>query len=87
MPQTKSAKKALRQSYTRHRRNLGHKRKIKDVTKKFKKLVADGKLKEAQAELPHVYKILDKVAKVGYIKRGRANRLKSRLTKKLGNRK
>ena len=83
MPQTKSAKKALRQSYTRRRRNLGRKRKIKDVTKKFKKLVAEGKLKEARTEFPLVQKTLDKVAKVGYIKRGRADRIKSRLAKKL----
>lgn len=86
MPQTKSAKKALRQSYTRRRRNLGRKRKAKDVTKKFKKLVAEGKLKEARAELPLVQKTLDKVAKTGFIKQGKADRLKSRLSKKLQNR-
>ncbi len=83
MPITKSAKKALRQNIRRRCRNLERKQKIKEITKSFKKLIAEGKIEEARAILPQVYKVLDKVAKTGYIKKNKANRLKSRLTRKL----
>ncbi|MBI4033956.1 MAG: 30S ribosomal protein S20 [Candidatus Brennerbacteria bacterium] len=86
MPRTKSAKKALRQTIRRRARNLGRQKKIKEVTKQFKKLVEAGKIDEARALLPKVYKALDKVAKTGYVKKNKANRLKSRLAKKLRNR-
>jgi len=84
MPNTKSARKALRQTGRRRVRNLKRQRTVKDVVRDFKKLVDTGKLDEAKALLPKVYKALDKVAKTGYIKKNKANRLKSRLTKKLG---
>ncbi|MCP6720094.1 MAG: 30S ribosomal protein S20 [Patescibacteria group bacterium] len=83
MPQTKSAKKALRQNYVRRKRNVGRKKEVKGAIKKFKKLVAEGKLEEARGQLPQVYKTLDKIAKIKLIKRGKADRLKSRLSKKL----
>lgn len=69
----KSAKKALRQNVKRRARNLVYKRKIKDVLKKAK----------TAADLPQVYKTLDKAAKVGVIKKNKASRLKSRLAKSL----
>lgn len=83
MPVTRSAKKALRQNIRRRARNLERKRKIKEVIKKFKKLVQENKIEEARAFLPQVYKTLDKVAKTGYIKKNKAARLKSRLARKL----
>lgn len=83
MPRIKSAKKALRQNLRRRKRNLAYKIKTKEATKKFKKLVAENKPEEARVFLPQVYKALDKMAKSGYIKSGRASRIKSRLTKKL----
>lgn len=83
MPITKSAKKALRQNIRRRARNLAHKKKIKDTLKKYKQLIAAGKRDEAKSFLPQVYKVLDKMAKVNFIKEGKADRLKSRFTKKL----
>lgn len=85
MPKIKSAKKALRQNIRRRARNLERKKKLQQTLKKFKKLVAEKKLDEARSYLPQVYKVLDKMAKVNFIKRGKADRLKSRLTKKLVN--
>ncbi len=82
MPITKSAKKALRQSVRRHEMNMDRKKKMQTVIKEFKKLIEAGKLDEAQKYLPLVYKTLDKMTKVGFIKRGKADRLKSRLSKK-----
>lgn len=83
MPRTKSAKKALKQSVRRRRMNLKHIKETQTAIKQFKKLVAAGKKEEAQKHLPQVYKKLDKLAKTKFIKKGRASRLKSRLSKKL----
>jgi len=80
MPIKKSAKKALRQSLKRRARNLAYKRKIKKLTKDIKRLVSEKKNKEAKSLLPQIYKILDKAAKVGIIKKNAASRKKSRIT-------
>lgn len=80
MPITKSAKKALRQSLKRRERNLKRKRVIKDVTKKIKKLIAEGKKEEAKKLIPQAYKALDKATK-SYMHKKAAARKKSRLTK------
>ena len=55
---------------------------MQDILKKLRKLAAAGKKEEARKLLPEVYKTLDKMKKVGLIKRGTADRLKSRLAKK-----
>lgn len=78
MPITKSAKKALRQSLTRQKRNLKRKETIKDIIKKIKKLVAQGKTEEAKTLLPQAQKSLDKATK-NYLHRRAASRKKSRL--------
>jgi small subunit ribosomal protein S20 len=78
---TKSAKKALRQSFGRRARNLVYKNKIKDLVKQARFLISQKKIDEVKALLPQVYKILDKAAKVGVIKKNTASRKKSRLAK------
>lgn len=78
---TKSAKKALRQSITRKEKNLVYKDKMKTLIKEARSLVLGKKAKEAENLLPQIYKILDKTAKVGIIKKNQADRKKSRLTK------
>ena len=81
MPITKSAKKALRQNVKRKARNLVYKKKIKDLTKEVRNLVSEKKIEEAKKLLPQIYKILDKAAKVGVVKKNTAARKKSRITK------
>lgn len=83
MPITKSAKKALRQSKKRKARNLIYKREMKDLIKKVRSLASEKKIEEAKKLLPQLYKILDKSAKVGVIKKNTAARKKSRITKLL----
>lgn len=83
MPKTKSAKKAHRQSDRRHAKNLARSASLKRVIKNYKKLVSESKKEEASKKLSEVYKTLDKMQKIGFIKKGNANRTKSRLTKKL----
>lgn len=81
MPRTKSAKKALRQNIKRREINLKRKTELKSVIKQFKKMIAEKKTEEAQKYLSQVYKKLDKSAKVNLIKKNKASRLKSRLSK------
>ena len=81
MPYTSSAKKALRQNVKRRAKNVKRKTELKAVIKQYKKLAADGKKEEAKKFLPQVYKKLDKTAKVKLIKKNKASRLKSRLSK------
>ncbi len=83
MPRTQSAKKALRQNARRRERNLKRAKETQTAIKRFKKLAAEGKKEEAGKFLAQVYKKLDKLAKTNFIKKGKANRLKSRLSKKL----
>mgnify|MGYP001568344031 CR=1 FL=1 len=78
MPKTKSAKKAFRQSLRRQERNLKNKKALKEVIKKYKKTPSADALSQ-------VYQKLDKAAKTEIIKKNKAARLKSRLTKLLRN--
>jgi small subunit ribosomal protein S20 len=78
---TKSAKKAIRQNARRKARNLVYKNKLKALIKEAKSLVAAKKIEEAKNILPKVYKILDKSAKTGVIKKNTASRKKSRITR------
>lgn len=81
MPITKSAEKALRQNVRRRKINFKRKTDLKSVIKDYKKLVVAGKKEEAKKYLPQVYKKLDKSAKVNLIKKNKASRLKSRLSR------
>ena len=83
MPILKSAKKALRQSERKREQNLRKKNAVKKVSKNIRKFLASGETKEAAGLLPSAYKALDKAAKTGVIKKGRASRLKARLAKKI----
>jgi small subunit ribosomal protein S20 len=81
MPITKSAKKALRQNLRRNARNLIYKKKLKTLFKEVRVLISQKKKEEVKKRLPQLYKILDKTAKVGIIKKNTASRKKSRITK------
>jgi small subunit ribosomal protein S20 len=82
MPNTQSAKKALRESRRRHAQNLAKNKAWKETTKKFKRLAVTNK-KEAAEYLKEVFQKLDKAAKTNAMSRNKASRLKSRLSKKL----
>lgn len=80
MPKTSSAKKALRQSYRKREFNLKRLNEMKSSVKDVKKLKEEDK-KEALKQLATAYKAIDKAAKRGVIKKGAADRKKSRLAK------
>lgn len=83
MPILKSSKKALRQNKRRRQTNLKNSKKLKEVISKYKKALEAKSQPEAKKLIPIVYKQLDKAAKVGLIKKNKASRLKSRLSKKI----
>lgn len=83
MPITQSVKKALRQNIKRKKINRKRKTVMKTVIKDFKKLATANQTEKAKAALSQTYKVIDKMVKVNLIKQGKANRLKSQLTKKL----
>lgn len=78
MPITKSAQKALRQSARRRIQNTKRKIAVKKAVKDLKKLVSEKKEKEAREALVRVYAVADKVAKTKFIKKNKADRIKSR---------
>lgn len=75
MPNTTSARKALRQNATRKVKNTARKVAYKKIIKEVRKGAAD--------KLPALYKALDKAAKTGVIKKNKASRLKSRVAAQL----
>jgi small subunit ribosomal protein S20 len=83
MPITKSAKKALRQSKSRHMGNLRYKDKMKALMKKALAFGEEKKREELQALLPALAKALDKAAKVGVLKKNTAARRKGRVARLL----
>jgi len=83
MPITKSARKALRQNIRRRKINIKRKTDLKTVIKQYKKLIAAGEKDRAKQQLSQVYKKLDKAAKVEFIKKNKAARMKSRLNRLL----
>ena len=81
MPNTKSAVKAARQNIKKRATNLATQTNVRTAVKKFKQLVASGKMDEAKQALSQVYASLDKAAKKHVIHKNRAARRKSRLSK------
>lgn len=66
----------------RNKKNLARQKALRIAVKKYKRLVSAGNPEEAKKYLPALYKTIDKAAKTNVIKKGKADRLKSRLSKK-----
>ncbi len=81
MPNTNSAKKALRKDHRNRAYNLIYKRNMKDLYKQIMDLIKGAKKKDAQALLPKYYKAVDKAEKEGVIKKNTAARKKAAVTK------
>ncbi len=81
MPIIKSAKKALRSSKRKRVFNLRKKEAVSKTIKEVKKLLSEKKVKEAEALMPKVQKILDKSAKTGLLKKNTVSRKKARIAK------
>jgi len=77
---TSSAKKAHRSSERKRIFNQRRKQAVETVVKKIKKLLAEKKSAEAVKLIPLAYSAFDKAVKEHTIKKGTADRKKSRLT-------
>ena len=76
---TSSAKRAIRVAERKRVHNIRRTDAMKDAVKGFRKLMAEGKVKEAEKVTATLYQAIDKAAKRGVIKKGTASRKKSRL--------
>ncbi len=79
MPITESAKKALRNSSRKRGFNIARKSALGDSIKKFRKLVAEGKVADAQKMFATVQQAVAKAAKTNLIKSNTASRKVARL--------
>jgi small subunit ribosomal protein S20 len=77
MPNTKSAKKSLRQDQRRRQENSIKKRNLRELLKNIKKMIKDNQAAEAQKLLPDYDRAVDKAAKTNVIKKNTAARKKS----------
>ncbi|HVA47056.1 MAG TPA: 30S ribosomal protein S20 [Pirellulales bacterium] len=80
MPNTKSAKKRLRQNLGRRTRNRAAKATLRTLVKKVRSALADGNAMQAQEQYRVAAKKLDQAASRRIIHRNAAARLKSRLS-------
>ncbi len=78
---TKSAKKAFRVSKRKRVTNDVRRRNMKEAVKLVRDNVTKKDTKSLTTNLASAFKALDKAAKRGTIKKGQANRKKSRLAK------
>ncbi|MEI6352815.1 MAG: 30S ribosomal protein S20 [Candidatus Nomurabacteria bacterium] len=81
MAVTKTAKRAFRSAEKRKVVNDKRKKVMKEEVKVTRSLIVAKNKKEAVGNLPKTFAALDKAAKRGVIKKGTANRKKSRLAK------
>jgi small subunit ribosomal protein S20 len=85
MPNTKSAKKALRQTENKTQHNLFWKRRIYSIKKAITKTL---QTKDANADILNneykaLQKVVDKAAKEKVIHKNKASRIKARFAKKI----
>ncbi|MFW6389682.1 MAG: 30S ribosomal protein S20 [Halanaerobiales bacterium] len=81
MPIIKSAKKRVKTSEKKEKRNKVWKEKVKNSIKNFEKIVSEGNAVKAKEQLSETIKIIDKAAGKGILHKNNASRKKSRLTK------
>ena len=81
MPNLDAAKKALRASKRKKIFNDRRRKVLRVEVRGVRELVAEGKGSDARAKLSSLYQAIDKAAKRGVIKKGAADRKKSRLAK------
>jgi small subunit ribosomal protein S20 len=83
MPNTKSAEQRARNSARKSLQNRAVKSRLHHLETKYAGQLGAGKKEDAAATLRLLSSALDKAAKTGVIHRGRANRSKSRLSRRL----
>lgn len=82
MPNTRSAKRHMRKSERRRRRNVSIKSVVKTAVKKAEQVFSSGNSEQAEETLRDALRKLDKARQKGVFKENTVNRKKSRLAKK-----
>ena len=80
MPNTKGAKKRLRQSIVRRDRNRADKTRVRSSIRKFREAIAAKNFDEAQEIFKVTVKLLDQAAAKKVLHRNKVARIKSRMT-------
>ncbi|MGC8887501.1 MAG: 30S ribosomal protein S20 [Verrucomicrobiia bacterium] len=83
MPNTLSAERRMRKSERRRLRNRAVKSRLKTLEKKLNALLQGGKVEDARKLCSEVYSAFDKAVKSGVIKKGTADRKKSRIAQRI----
>ena len=83
MPNTKSAIRRTKRTILETSVNKIRKSKYKSAIKQMSNYIAAGKMKEARVFLPKFQSQLMKIAKTGIIRKEKASRKISRITKKI----
>lgn len=81
MANLRNAKKMIRVTQRRTKRNQTWKNKVKENVKNLRAKISSGS-KVTQEEVSKLYKVVDKAAKNGIIHKNKAARLKSRIMRK-----
>ena len=81
MPNTRSAKKRMRQTSKRREHNRSMRSSLRTQIKKVRAAAAQGDAATGRTEMNHAAKALDQAAAKGIIHKNKAARLKSRLTR------
>ena len=80
MPNHKSSIKRAKQIEKQNLINRALRSNLRSTIKKFRSLIEKQLLEEAQSSYPKIQKTIDKAVTKGILKRGTAERYKSRLT-------
>ena len=83
MPNTKAAKKSLKQDAKKNAKNSLEKRAIKEQLKRINKALETGQADKVKEMSVKFQKMVDKAVKAGWLKKNTAGRKKSRLAKKV----
>ncbi len=83
MPNSNSAKKRVRQTEGRKMRNKARKTRVRTEVRKVRKAVAMGDAAAAANSFKSAEALLDRAAQKHVMHRNKANRLKSRLARKV----
>ena len=83
MPNTRSAMKRMRQAERKQQRNQRFRSAARTYIKKTRRLIAEGKLEEAQEVAQKAVSTMDRAASKGILHRNNVARRKSRLMRQL----
>lgn len=85
MPNIKSAKKRVLTNSRKENENILVESRMKNSIKKLEKNIKEGNTKTINEDLTATLKNIDKAHNINIIKKNKASRLKSRLTKSVNN--